>query len=208
MKPIDRLLKMPSTNKPPEKPIKIRERPWFLSNGTAFPKPAKFSKELGRRDAKLLPFEDPDSDRFENQLMFVPPNYYETRGKIKNKTILIYNGMEGWWDICIRMPTWFSDHKCPVDTCNFSMNKSDIETADMIFFGYQYRFVNATRSPHQVYALYVLESPKHYSGKFGNLCSTKPIFKILNNINLNFNANADLFSFDFDFQLTCTIIGP
>lgn len=73
----------------------MRERPWFLTNGTAFPKPAKFSKELGRRDAKLLPSEDPDSDRIENQLMFIPPNYYKIRHLKKNKTLLLYHGFDG-----------------------------------------------------------------------------------------------------------------
>lgn len=152
-----------STNIPVNRPIKLRPRPWYMSNGIVFPKPANFSKELGRRDAKLLPEEDPNSDRFENQLMFVPPNYYETRKGKKNKTILLYNG---WGGLETVMKNWFSNAKCPVDSCTFSLNQSDTETADFVMFSGQHEEVKVKRTPNQIYAFYRLESPITWPQKF------------------------------------------
>ncbi|XP_055308475.1 glycoprotein 3-alpha-L-fucosyltransferase A-like [Sitodiplosis mosellana] len=144
-------------------PIKVRPRPYYMSNGKVFPRPAKFSKKLGRRDAKILPEEDPDSDRFENQLMFIPPNYYETRNPNKNKTVLLYNGWGGFEKIMVH---WFSNRKCPVDTCTFSLNRSDAETADFIMFSGQIDGINIKRTPNQIYAFYRLESPIHWPQKY------------------------------------------
>ncbi|XP_055306006.1 glycoprotein 3-alpha-L-fucosyltransferase A-like [Sitodiplosis mosellana] len=149
-------------------PIKFGPKPYFMKNGIVYPKEAKFNAKLGRRDAKLLPEEDPDTyDRFENQLMFVPPNYYKTRDLKKNKTLLIYGGYEGWWGIAgPNMATWFSDRKCPVDTCRFLVNKSDAETADFLMFGGQHQPINLKRTPNQIYAFYRLESPIHWPDKY------------------------------------------
>lgn len=151
-----------------------------MRGGKVYPKPAKFSKELGHRDAKILPFEDPDSDRFENQLMFVPTNYSQTRDPKKNKTILFYNGLEGWWDIDGKFDRWMSEHKCPVDTCTFTKNHSDVEKADFILFSGQHNELKLNRTPNQIYAFYRLESPIHWPDRFPsefNLTSLK-IFKI------------------------------
>lgn len=139
-----------------------------MQSGTVFPKPANFNEKLGRRDAILLPEEDPDAyDRFENQLMFIPPNYHKTRDVIKNKTLVVYTGYAGWWGIeGPHMATWFTDHKCPVNTCNFSMNKSDAETADFVIFAGQHQPINIKRTPNQIYAFYRMESPIHYSQRF------------------------------------------
>lgn len=147
----------------------MRPKPYYLSYGKVRSMPAKFSKKLGRRDAKILPFEDPDSDRFENQLMFIPPNYYKTRNPNKNKTILLYNGVEGWWNIEGNWATWFSDRKCPVDTCKFSKNHSDVEMADFIMFSGQHSDINFTRTPNQIYAFYRLESPIHWPEKYPSM---------------------------------------
>lgn len=149
-------------------PIKFGPKPYFMKDGTVYPEPAVFNEEFGRRDAILLPEEDPDAyDRFENQLMFVPPNYHETRNLTKNKTIVVYSGYAGWWGIeGPHMSTWFTDHKCPVNTCKFSMNKSDAETADLVLFGAQYDAIKIKRTPNQIYAFYRMESPIHYSTKF------------------------------------------
>ena len=51
-----------------------KRRPWYMSGGTRRPLPAAKSPKCGRRMALLWPEEDPSSDRFTNQLMFVPPS--------------------------------------------------------------------------------------------------------------------------------------
>jgi hypothetical protein len=49
-----------------------RTRPWFMAGGERRPVAAR-KDSSGRRLAHLWPEEDPGSDRFVDQLMFVPP---------------------------------------------------------------------------------------------------------------------------------------
>ncbi|XP_031639339.1 glycoprotein 3-alpha-L-fucosyltransferase A-like [Contarinia nasturtii] len=144
--------------------IKPREKPWFFKDGKAPAVRAKYSEELGRHDAKIMPWQDP-SDRFENQLMFIPPNYDEKKVE-KNKTILFYNGDEGWWHVFDQWETWFTNKKCPVNRCRFTKNRNESDTAAFILFSGQHMAQNLTKQPHQVYGFYRLESPVHWTTKF------------------------------------------
>lgn len=143
-------------------------RPWYLTNGTKFPEPARLSEEYGRRIAKLMPDEDPNGDRFEHQLMFIPSNYEEIRQSRKTKKIVIYNGLEGWWDVG-DMNTMFTDKMCPVSTCIFSDKREDAISADFILFSGQHEPIELERSPHQVYGFYRLESPVHWDARFARI---------------------------------------
>lgn len=133
--------------------LKPKALPYYFKGGTVYPQPAKLSKELGRRDAKLLPFEDPDSDRVENQMMFVPPNYAKIRKSNRTKSIVFYNGIEGLFDVNTKA-TFFTDRKCLVTTCTLSEKAANAEDADLIIFSGQYTLINLTRTPKQIYAFY------------------------------------------------------
>ncbi|KAH8284280.1 hypothetical protein KR054_003642, partial [Drosophila jambulina] len=53
-------------------------KPWFFKNGEYYPRPAKTysnRKARKRHAPRLLPHQDPHSDRITNQLMYVPHNY-------------------------------------------------------------------------------------------------------------------------------------
>ncbi|XP_031631888.1 glycoprotein 3-alpha-L-fucosyltransferase A-like, partial [Contarinia nasturtii] len=144
--------------------IKPREKPWFFKDGKVAAVRAKYSNELGRHDAKLMPWQDP-SDRFENQLMFIPPNYDEKKVE-KNKTILFYNfEEEPWWYIHDK---WFTNKRCPVHRCQFTKNRKEANTADFIMFTRQRDTQHLTKQPHQVYAFSRLESPLTWHETFPN----------------------------------------
>lgn len=139
---------------------KPREKPWFYRDGKVPAVRAKYSEELGRHDGNVMPWQDP-SDRYENQLMFIPPNYDEKRVK-ENKTILFYNGDEGWWDLERQWQTWFTNKKCPVNRCRFTKDRDEVDTADLVMFSGQHDDPNLIKQPHQVYGFYRLESPIHW----------------------------------------------
>ncbi|XP_031620209.1 glycoprotein 3-alpha-L-fucosyltransferase A-like isoform X2 [Contarinia nasturtii] len=145
--------------------IKPRERPWFFTNGgKVLAIRANFSEKLGRHDAKLMPWQDP-GDRFENQLMFIPPNYNEKKVE-KNKTILFYNYLEKWWELKQQWHTWFTNKKCPVNRCRFTVDRNETNTADLIVFLYQKTDPKITKQRHQVYAFFRNESPIHWAGQY------------------------------------------
>lgn len=147
--------------------MKSKPRPWYFNGGTVYPQPAIFSKELGRRDAKLVPSEDPKNDRFENQLMFIPPNYEEVRKSNKTKLIAFVNNRGGYGDVdAIKLETLRDEMKCPVWTCIFSNRREVVERADFVIFSGQHSPINLTRTSNQIYAFYRVESPVHYNTKF------------------------------------------
>jgi hypothetical protein len=74
----------------------VHEKFWYLMNGTKFPTPAKVDEVTKKRITKLMPSEDVEGDRIEEQLMFVPPNYEQIKQERKLKTILLYNGLHAW----------------------------------------------------------------------------------------------------------------
>ena len=125
---------------------------------------------MGRRDAKLMPSEDPNSDRVENQLMFVPTNYDQIRNSTKRKLMVFYNGIESWWYIDIKKKEFLDPYmKCPVTTCTISNKREDAEKADFVIFSGQHSAINLTRTPNQIYAFYRLESPVHWNASFTSM---------------------------------------
>lgn len=130
------------------------EKSWYFKDGTRYPEPAVISKKTGVRATALLPFEQPDSDRIINQLLFVPPNYDKT----KSKVILVPNGFPSWWDV---KPGSGVFEGCPVNACRATVNNDERGTADMVFFHEHFVRASETRPVEQIYALYHLESPYH-----------------------------------------------
>jgi glycoprotein 3-alpha-L-fucosyltransferase len=163
----------------PKIEVETVEKLWFFSNGTKYPEPAKVDNQ-NRRIAKLFPEEDIDEDRIVNQLMFVPPNYEEVKKSGKLKKVLIYSGdfgvqtgernrteirrMESSVIKTILGRTEFIS--CPVDTCEITRNKNEINGSDLVIFRDGYVDTNVAKSPKQLYMIYMLESPYH-TGNFG-----------------------------------------
>lgn len=114
----------------------ISGRPWFMSEGTIRPD----NRSFPYHELPVWPDEVADDDRIANQLMYVPPNYEHNRlhGK-KLKKILLWFGRGGWSPRDLPMgQTKFLLDKCPVNTCELSMDMNDAETADAIFFKVSY----------------------------------------------------------------------
>lgn len=71
-------------------------KPWYFIGGKRCPAVVKISRKTKKRIAKLLPAEDPWSDRITNQLMFVPQNYEQLKMNGEYKMILLFNGLGPW----------------------------------------------------------------------------------------------------------------
>lgn len=138
--------------------LNIIPKPWFLTNGTRYPKSATISKKTGIRDAKLLPHEDPESDRILNQLMFVPPNYDSSRRKEIIKMIYVHKRFPAWWNIK-RGDDVFVNSTCPVDACTITDDPKEKKNADLVIFNLSYDHTNDTRPPNQLYAMFYTEAP-------------------------------------------------
>lgn len=157
----------------------VQTKPWYFLGGQRQPKSAKKSKKTRKRIAKLMPYEDPWTDRITNQLMFVPPNYEAIRESGKLKTILLYNGL-GPWNIKQGQDV-FKNLKCPVNTCKVTAKRELANQADLILYKDYYIPTGVPRPPNQIYMLYFLECPYHtqhvkFPGKpsyfgFWNMCT-------------------------------------
>ncbi|XP_017019592.1 glycoprotein 3-alpha-L-fucosyltransferase A [Drosophila kikkawai] len=139
-------------------------KPWFFKNGEYYPKPAKTysnRKARKRHAPRLLPHQDPHSDRITNQLMYVPHNYEQIKESGKLKTILLFNGL-GPWNVKKGRDV-FLKAKCPVDTCELTANRDLVSTADMILYKDHYIPTGIRRPSNskQVSMLYYLECPYH-----------------------------------------------
>lgn len=137
----------------------VKAKPWYLSGGRRYPKPAKEARRSHKRVAKLLPFEDPWSDRITNQLMFVPPNYEEILESRKLKTILLYNGI-GAWNVKEGREI-FTKAKCPVSTCRVTSKREVANKADLILYKDYFVPTGVPRPPNQMFMMYFLECPYH-----------------------------------------------
>jgi len=168
-------------------------QPWFLRSNhrnhekTIHPD-SPVIKEIVRRflSTKLAiwPDEDPSSDRIINQLMYIPEGYVpfkpgsggkeklEKPGngtKRKNKKIFLFYGRGGWSPEELPMgQDRFLLDKCPVNTCELTMDPSDAESADAVFFKDRFQFPDHHRHPRQIWILYLLETPPH-TQSFRNL---------------------------------------
>lgn len=137
----------------------VKMKPWYLTGGKRYPKPAKISRKNRKRIAKLLPSEDPWNDRITNQLMFVPPNYDKIVESGKMKTILLYNGL-GAWNLKEGRDV-FTKSKCPVSTCKVTAKREVAKDADLILYKDYFVPTGVSRPPNQMYMLYFLECPYH-----------------------------------------------
>lgn len=174
----------------------VESKPWYFAGGKRPPKPAKFSRKTRNRIAKLMPSEDPWSDRITNQLMFVPPNYEAIQESGKHKTILVYNGL-GPWNIKHGQDV-FRNLKCPVNTCKVTAKRELANQADLILYKDYYIPTGVARPPNQIYMLYFLECPYHTQHvKFpGKLLNSKA-----------FAYLTFVYSCDFPFVLQTPLIG-
>lgn len=131
--------------------LNIREKPWFMANGTKRPIPLK-SK------LSLWPEESSD-DRIVNQLMYLPEGYNNSNSK-KLKKILLYFGRNGWSDLPMGQNKFLSDN-CPVNSCTLTADQSEATIADAIFFKDRFHWPKHRRSIEQVWILFLLECPLH-----------------------------------------------
>jgi len=129
----------------------IREKPWFMANGTKRPTPI-MSK------LSVWPEESSD-DRIVNQLMYLPNDYNQTKKK-RLKKILLYFGRGGWNDLAMGQTKFLSDN-CPVNTCTLTANQAEAPTADAIFFKDRFHWPKHRRWINQVWILFLLECPLH-----------------------------------------------
>jgi hypothetical protein len=108
----------------------MRYRPWFLPGG--FLRPDHRSDVYHK--ISIWPDQDPHSDRIVNQLMYLPPGYNKST-IVRNKKIHLFDGRNGWnaRDLPMGQVRFVRD-KCPVDTCEVSMDPKDMDDADLILF--------------------------------------------------------------------------
>ena len=104
-----------------------------------------------------------DDDRILSQLRYKPSSLTpETDGKSPPlKKIIVYSGL-GSWGIK-RGRQQFLDQKCLVNTCELTDSKTDANHADGIVFNHPVK-PWTTRPPHQIWILFILESPYHSPG--------------------------------------------
>ncbi|KAI5722743.1 hypothetical protein M8J76_012938 [Diaphorina citri] len=110
---------------------------WFFKDGTV--RPTK------TRSAHVWPFQNPDSDRIVEQLMYIPETYDPSRVK----TVMLSH-----WNL-MDMNVFES---CPVSACRLS--ETNVTNADAVLFQ---NFVNlpSKNRPDQIWIIYELESPVH-----------------------------------------------
>lgn len=135
-------------------------RPWYFNGGERRPAPARVVRKTKRRLAQIFPAENAFKDRITNQLMFVPPDYADIVNSGVNKTILLYDGLESW-GIQKDGNFVFEQNKCPVYTCNITVDRTYADRADLIFFRDHYEPLNVTRTSEQIYALHWRQSPPY-----------------------------------------------
>lgn len=105
-----------------------------------------------------------DNDRILNQLKYTPPPNTQAKsdgGDIPYKQILLYSGLGGW--SIKRGRQQFIDQECRVRTCEITDNKAAAATADAVLFHHPTKSWT-TRPPHQIWVLFMLESPYHTPG--------------------------------------------
>lgn len=98
------------------------------------PNKAKVNPKTGKRLSRLWPEEQNDSDRVEEQLMFVPPHYKYNNEPMKK--ILLYSGT-GDWNIKYGQDELLYK-KCPVNRCIITKDRGEASDADAILFRNHY----------------------------------------------------------------------
>ena len=96
---------------------------------------------------------NPWADRILEQLYYVPKHYQKNTKNLKKILVAISSGDP-------RGRKYFLNQKCPVDTCELTMNLAEAADADAIVLGVDMirQFI---QRPGQVRILYLLESPSN-----------------------------------------------
>ena len=133
-------------------------RPWYMSGGTQRPLPGVKSPKSGRRMVLNWPEEDPGSGRITNQLMFVPPSSSagDSSGQ-RLKNILFYYVLGSWFPLKPGRDM-FREARCPVDTCNITLDQKQTADADAILYHDRFTHPRRPRPPKQVRGLHLLYS--------------------------------------------------
>lgn len=98
------------------------------------------------RTSRVWPEEQIDSDRVEDQLMFIPPRYQYDNAPIK--TILLYNNLNNWKVNAGQGE--FVSNKCPVNRCAIATNQSEASSADAIIFRNEFTYPGRRNTDLQV----------------------------------------------------------
>lgn len=104
-----------------------------------------------------------DNDRITNQLNFKPKWLADKENANENiplKKILMYSG---GWQVKMGRES-FVEQKCKVNTCELTSQRELAETADAIIFNASPQMPWAPRPFHQIWILFMLESPYHTPG--------------------------------------------
>ncbi|XP_043230579.1 glycoprotein 3-alpha-L-fucosyltransferase A-like [Amphibalanus amphitrite] len=129
------------------------DRHWFFSGGRRKPGPGSLPRELA-----LWPEED-GGDRIVNQLLYRPPPADSSSWPPRKlKKILLYDGFGA------RLKTGqeeFVRNGCPVNTCELTTSRSQIDTADAVLFKDRFHGPHGQRRPGQAWIMYLLECPMH-----------------------------------------------
>ena len=146
------------------KTLESQKRHWFFGGGSRQPEPGSSPRSL-----TLWPEED-GGDRIVNQLLFRPPQAGpEARQRRKLKKILLYDG----FGPRLKMGREeFLRNGCPVNTCELTTSRKQIDSADAVLFKDRYHGTHGRRPPGQAWIMYLLECPMH-TASFQNM---KPLF--------------------------------
>lgn len=132
----------------------IYRLPWYFKNGKKRPKPSD------KRES-MFPFEDPASDRIQNQLMFIPENYDNMKQK-GNKVIFLVNGAENWEGVSGQ--DVFLKNRCPVYSCTITDDRSFLTTANLLLYKDVLKYQIKHSEIDQIHMLYILESVMSIAG--------------------------------------------
>ena len=109
-------------------------------------------------------------DRIQKQLKFVANSVQEQQkagGPVTLKKILVYSGT-GSWHIP-RGTALFQQQQCTVQACELVDDRSKLKEADVVLFQHApSQTLVAERPRHQVWALFLLESPYHSASLAGS----------------------------------------
>lgn len=117
----------------------------------------------------LGPYSD---DRILNQLSFTNQELFQRQARneqVPPKSILVYSGL-GSWHIP-RGQTLFKEQKCSTQACELTDDRSKLSEADVVVFQHPPGAMSF-RSPQQIWALFMLESPYHTP----SLASSRAVF--------------------------------
>lgn len=118
----------------------------FLPDGRIRPNRAQVLHDSKLRTRQVWPNENVYSDRVDEQLMFVPPNYQYENASMK--TILLYFGL-GQWHI-LGGQNEFLRKECPVNRCSITNDVSKSSVVDAILFDTNFKYPGHSKSDKQV----------------------------------------------------------